>query len=133
MTVCPFLITILISSDHSSEQFKGSADRVLEVDMEGTLTELPHSRSNLLDLMEIAPARDTLLDKSEKVVETVTTKKVSEAETTPITKSLVQDRTVYRTYFKSVGILHTVIFLAFGVLFAFSSKFPGMLNLKSST
>lgn len=42
------------------EQFKGSADRVLEVDMEGNLTELPHQRSNLLDVMEISSVPEAL-------------------------------------------------------------------------
>ena len=106
------------------EQFKGSADRVLEVDMEGNLTELPHQRSNLLDVMEISSVPEALPEMKEKVLETIATKKASDSETNR-TKLLIQDRTVYKTYFKSVGSLHTGLFLAGGVLFAFTLKFPG--------
>jgi ATP-binding cassette subfamily C (CFTR/MRP) protein 1 len=118
----------LWSSDCSSEQFKSSADRVFDVGVGGSLTELSHQRSNLLDLMEISSPPGALPEKNEKVVEAVTTKNDSEAKKTPSTKTLIQDRTVYKTYFKSVGTLHTGIFLAFGVVFAFTSKFPGMVN-----
>jgi ATP-binding cassette, subfamily C (CFTR/MRP), member 1 len=106
------------------EQFKGSADHVLEVDAEGGLTELPHQRSNLLDLMEISSVPKALPESKEKVVETVTVKKASDSETNR-TKLLIQDRTVYKTYFNSVGSLHSGLFLAGGVLFAFTLKFPG--------
>jgi hypothetical protein len=106
------------------EQFKGSADRVLELDMEGNLTELPHQRSNLLDVMEISSVPEALPEMKEKVLETIATKKASDSETNR-TKLLIQDRTVYKTYFKSVGSLHTGLFLAGGVLFAFTLKFPG--------
>jgi ATP-binding cassette subfamily C (CFTR/MRP) protein 1 len=106
------------------EQFKSSADRVFRVDMEGSLTELPHQRSNLLDLMEIPSVPEVLPESKEKALETITVKKTSNSETDR-TKLLIQDRTVYKTYFKSVGSLHTGLFLAGGVLFSFTLKFPG--------
>jgi hypothetical protein len=121
----------LCSSDCSSEQFKSSANRVFDVGAGGSLTELSHQRSNLFDLMEISSALDALPEKNENVVDTVTTKNDSEAETTPNTKTLIQDRTVYKTYFKSVGTLHTSIFFALGVVFAFTLKFPGMVHSRT--
>jgi hypothetical protein len=99
--------------------------------MEGTLTELPHQRSNLLDLMEISQAPEAEPEKDENATETINVKQVSASESTPSTKSLVQDRTVYKTYFESVGTLHTGIFLTLGVLFAFTLKFPGMISSSS--
>ncbi len=114
-------------SDFDSEQFKGSADRVFQVDMEGALTELPHQRSNMVDLMEIEQAPAPFTEKSETVQKD--TRKAAETETNQSTKLLVQDRTVYRTYFNSVGTFHTVIFLAFAAVFAFTLKFPGMMQL----
>jgi ATP-binding cassette, subfamily C (CFTR/MRP), member 1 len=107
------------------EQFKGSADRVLEVDLEGCLTELPHQRSNLFDLMEINFLPEVLIETKEKVLETVPTKEPSDSDKTNKTRLLIQDRTVYKTYFRAVGPLHTGLFLVGGVLFAFTLKFPG--------
>jgi ATP-binding cassette subfamily C (CFTR/MRP) protein 1 len=116
-------------SDNNLEQFKGSADRVVQVDYDGALAELPHQRSNLLDLMEISSVPELLPEKTETVSKTNNTKKAPGVEGTKSTKSLVQDRTVYKTYFESVGTLHTGIFLAGGILFAFVLKFPGMILL----
>jgi ATP-binding cassette, subfamily C (CFTR/MRP), member 1 len=117
-------------SDSDLEQFKGSADRVFQVDMKGALTELPHQRSNMVDLMEIEQAPASFTTKKETVQRE--TKKAAKAETNQSTKLLVQDGTVYRTYFKSVGTFHTATFLAFAVVFAFTLKFPGMMQLSSS-
>ncbi len=114
-------------SDNNLEQFKGSADRVVQVHYDGPLAELPHQRSNLLDLIEISSMLESPPEEKEKFSETNAAKKASGADEKKSTKSLVQDRTVYKIYFESVGALHTGIFLAGGVLFAFVLKFPGMI------
>ena len=93
--------------------------------MDGTVTELHHQRSNLLDLMEIEQPPVSLPGNSEGIQ--IDRKNDSLSEKTKSTKSLVQDRTVYKTYFQSVGSLHTGIFMAGGILFAFTLKFPGMI------
>ncbi|KAI0109485.1 putative ATP-binding cassette transporter [Nemania sp. FL0031] len=41
-------------------------------------------------------------------------------------KLMIADRQVYRTYFGSIGRTHLFIFLAFGVAFAFTLRFPGI-------
>ncbi|KAI0459697.1 putative ATP-binding cassette transporter [Xylaria acuta] len=41
-------------------------------------------------------------------------------------KSMIADRQVYRTYFGSIGRTHLGIFLAFGVAFAFTLRFPAI-------
>ena len=40
-------------------------------------------------------------------------------------KLMVSDRQVYRTYFGSIGPTHMTLFLVFGVIFAFTLRFPG--------
>jgi len=95
--------------------------------MEGTVKELPHQRSNMVDLMEIVEIEQASLilpEKSEKVQ--IDSNNGSRSEEIKSAKSLVQDRTVYKTYFQSVGSLHSGIFLVGGILFAFTLKFPGM-------
>ncbi|KAJ3553202.1 hypothetical protein NPX13_g10939 [Xylaria arbuscula] len=41
-------------------------------------------------------------------------------------KLMVADRQVYRTYFGSIGPTHVTIFLVFGVIFAFTLRFPAV-------
>jgi hypothetical protein len=43
----------------------------------------------------------------------------------PETISRITDRTVYRTYFRAIGIRNLSVFVLFGLAFAFCIKFPG--------
>ncbi|KAI1116845.1 putative ATP-binding cassette transporter [Nemania sp. NC0429] len=65
------------------------------------------------------------LDRSEKSQEEEEKKKKADA-TTQKQKLMIADRQVYRTYFGSIGRAHLAIFLAFGVAFAFTVRFPGV-------
>lgn len=41
------------------------------------------------------------------------------------TASFVTDRTVYRIYFRAIGLRNMLVFVLFGLAFAFCIKFPG--------
>lgn len=45
----------------------------------------------------------------------------------------VADRTVYRTYFRAIGVRNLSIFVLFGLAFAFCIKFPGEYHYESKS
>ncbi len=78
------------------------------------------------DLEEKSPTQNIPSNKNEQSpVGSANMKKISPSEEGTGAKSMMQDGRVYKTYFKAIATLHTSIFLTFGVLFAFTLKFPG--------
>ena len=106
------------------------------MDSEGTVSEkkmsLGAGQAELgqSDEVESSDVSDTLLETKENATTVTTTRKaVAKSDKEDSKKSLIQDRTVYKAYFKTVGTFHTVVFIMFGVVFAFTLKFPSMLPL----
>lgn len=103
------------------------ADRVFNVSGgDLVLTERSASEQDIMQpVLDVTPAEES----SDALVATVgefgkTPKKIEAPSALRIT-----DRTVYRTYLSTIGLLNLSVFVLLGAAFAFTLKFPGRLIL----
>lgn len=109
------------------------ADVILRVDETGRLEpyQFPEQTN---DTKEDADGEqsdpDDLHVDASKEVASVSMRNLHEKKLTPrkpeATPVKISDRQVYRIYFKSIGQMNVLLFIAGGIVFAFCLKFPGL-------
>lgn len=97
------------------------ADSVLRIDGDGHLEPV-----QLLPITAVEEPLNNLIIPSEEMIVPVNHKSsdtLMERQTSP---SATSDKRVYATYFGSIGRRNMVFFFAFGIVFTFCLRFPGV-------
>lgn len=122
------------------EKIANLADEVYRIDDSGHLIRKPSDpASSATDGMEASSSVETESADSIDAVENASpntkgtqavarTQASQDAVERQAAQQMLGDRTVYKTYFKSVGLLHSTIFVIGAIGWAVSFKFSGMLN-----
>ncbi|KAI1128256.1 putative ATP-binding cassette transporter [Nemania abortiva] len=111
---------IQVTQDGQSAQF---ADAVLRIE-NGSLVLYRFPDSDYKE--DEQPDSSTEAQKPEVSSGALSPPQKTEKKPKAAQKLMIADRQVYRTYFGSIGATHLIVFLVFGVAFAFTLRFPGI-------
>lgn len=96
------------------------ADQVYQIDRAGNLSQCK------VTVNREAPSEIENAEEAKRTVDNINVRQTKPSKLDDSgAASRVKDRTVYRIYFKAIGIKNLFVFVVFGLAFAFCIKFPG--------